>query len=525
MTPLTRPEPALAIRRERTILILATILGGIATLAVYRPDRNLPFDFLDFSEFLPLLQQGNSFVDRLLELLSYYAGQGRFNVVAYAGIAAKWELWGDNAIAWQWTRFATMWVAIFLAYRLLRRIGVSSRGAIAGCSVLPFAPVTVQAWMRLTTAEPLGVVLLLSACLLALHPYNGKYSERTIALGFAALCATTVLVKEMLVAALLLPLLLVYADSRLTPQVFGRRHRTLLVAMITSVPIAAIPVMLTAARASRDAYTAAFGTQMRPISEALGRWFLSLLPFDPGSSFPPRLTGLALVSLLVILVAGWRLHMRLPNAEHMVRPGRLLAAAMVFSLVGTVFYLPWPASNRFYSFPYLLGLVILVAVAFHAIEVWSRRAFVLACLVFGVLLSSAAADSASQTNRMAAKQLTNRAVVSRLAELHKSFDTVLAATNQREAATWQELGPTLERYGRVFGLDMPVVVNTPCAESAVLARSTPTAIVAFRSTCDGFSAPNPIVAPYRRLQFPPLVIITDSVRVDFIVPAEKLGKT
>jgi hypothetical protein len=180
--------------------------------------------------------------------------------------------------------------------------------------------------------------------------------------------------------------------------------------------------------------------------------------------------------------------------------------------------------NRFYWFPYFLSLVILVAVAFGAIEVWSRRAFAFVCLVLAVLLSSAAADSASQTNRMEARRLTNRAVVSRLAQLHQSFDTVLAATNQRQPAAWQELGPTLERYGRVFGLDMPVIINTTCAESR-RRSSMNAAIVAYRHHCVGFSAPHPVVLPYRRLRFPPLSITTDSLRIDFIVPSQsRVGK-
>jgi hypothetical protein len=507
-------------RLERPFVALATILGVIVTFAVYRPDRNLPFYFLDFSEFLPLLQQGSAFIERLAHLSSYYAGQGRFNVLAYAGIVAKWEVWGDSPVAWQWTRFATMWFAILLVYRLLRRIGVSRPAAIAGCSVLPFAPVTVDAWMRLTTTEPVGMILLLFACLLALQPYSGTYSERSIGLGFGALCAATVLLKEMLVATLLLPLLLVYADSGLTSRIPSRRHKTLLIAMAAAVPIAAIPVLLTAVNASSDAYTASFGSHIRSTSEALGMWLLSLLPFDPSSSFPVRLTGLALISLLVVIVVGWYLRLRMPNAANGFRPKRLLAATMIFSLAGTLFYLPWPASNRFYSLPYLLSLVILTAVAFGAIEAWSRRALVLASLVLGVLLSSAAADSASQTNRMAARQIIDRAAVARLAELKKSFDTVLAATNQRQPAAWQELGPTLERYGRVFGLDMPVVVNMPCAESRRLSGSMHAAIVAYRSHCDGFSAPNPIVQHFRRLRLPPMSITTDSVRIDFILPSD-----
>ena len=518
MTGETSPETTPSARRERAIVAFSAMLGGIATFLVYRPDRDLPFDFLDFSEFLPLLERGSSFFDRLRDLMAYYAGQGRFNLIAYAGIVAKWEIWGANPIAWQWVRFATMWIAIYLAYRLVRRLGIGRYAALAGCAAIPFAPSAVDACMRLTTTEPLAVVLLLLACLLALQPY-GRFSERSVGFGFAAIAVGIVILKEMLLVTLLLPLLLVYADGGLSPQLFSRRQRTLLLALVASLPLALIPILVTALSAPSDAYIVTFGSRWRPMSITVGMFFLSLLPFDPATVFPTSLTGFILVAVIGLLVVGWRLRLRMPNGFHDLSPRRLLMAAMVFPLTGTLVYMPWRPLNRFYAFPLIVGLVVISAVAFEAIAAWSRRALIAAWMIWAVVLASAAASAHSQTNRMAARQLTNRAVVSRLAELHQRFDTVLAATKQRERPSWQELGPTLERYGRVLGLDMPVVVNTLCEESRRRSLSTPgAAVITYSGHCEGFSAKDPVVFRYRRLRFPALSLTTDSLRVDFILP-------
>jgi hypothetical protein len=503
---------------------LSATLAVLATFAVYRPDRKLPFDFLDFSEFLSLLQGGGSFFDRLSEMTTYYASQGRFNVVGYALLAAKWGFWGDNTPAWQWARFVAMWVAIPLTYLLLRRVSVSRLAAIIGSAVFLFAPPAFDGWTRLTMAEPLGLVLLLAACLLALRPVDGPQGELRIGLGFAAICVCIVLLKEMLVATLLLPLLLMLALRPSSAGFRRQRLRTLLGAMIASVPIASIPVVLTAARAPRDAYTTAFGSQMRPLSDALAQWSLAIFPFDPATNFPARLTGLALLAFFAVVVTGWTIRLRMPNAEHGFQPRRLLAIALLFPLVGTLIYLPWPSWNRFYSIPFLLSGAILAAVAFDAIVTWSRRAFIAACCVWGFLLVFAAADASAQANRLAARQLTNLAVVSRLSALQASFDTVFVATDQTVPAAWQGLGPTLERYGRAFGLDMPVVVNEPCQESRTRSSANKAAIVAYGSHCPGFAATDPIVVRYRRLRISTTPLTTDSLRVDFIVPPVPRGR-
>jgi hypothetical protein len=504
-------------RRERLILTLTTVVAVLVTFAVYRPDRNVPFDFLDFSEFLPLLQEGDSYLDRLSKLVAYYATQGRFNLLGYAGIAAKWGLWGDSSPGWQWTRFFTMWVAILLTYRVLRRVGVNRVGAVMGCSMFLFAPVTFDGWMRLTTAEPLGVLLLLAGCLLALSSVSNRRTELLTGLAFAAICAGIILVKEMLVFSLVLPLLLPLVRRGIERTALRTRLRTLIVSAIASVPLAATPVVLTAMRAPRQAYTTAFGSQTRPPSDVLAQWSLAFVPFDPGNSFPARFTGIALIAFSAIVIIGWTLRVRAGDDHLQLKA--LLPISLLFPLLGTLIYLPWPAWSRFYLLPFLLSGAILTAIAFEGIDTRSRRAFYGAAFVWFVLLMAAGTDAYGQSNRLIARQLTNRAVVTRLASLHASFDTVFVATDQKVPAAWQGLGPTLERYGRAFELSMPVIINVPCQESRARAESTGAPITAYSSHCPGFAAKDPIVFRYRRLRLGPLPLTTtDSIRVDFILP-------
>jgi hypothetical protein len=126
-------------------------------------------------------------------------------------------------------------------------------------------------------------------------------------------------------------------------------------------------------------------------------------------------------------------------------------------------------------------------------------------------------------DRLAARQLANRAVVSRLAELRGSFDTVFVATDQHVPAAWQGLGPTLERYGKAFGLDMPAVVNLPCDKSRELTSTQRVAVAAYGSHCPGFAGDRPIVVQYRRLSLFELRVMADSLRVDFMVPSSLEG--
>lgn len=504
--------------RETWLVALCVGVAVLATLAVYRPDRLLPFDFVDFSEFLPLLKRGESFFGRMRELLAYYtADQGRISLVGFASFALKWELWEDFSPGWQWSRFITMWMVIVLTYHLLRRTGATRLACLAGASLFLFSPPALDGWIRLTMGEPLGAVLLLSACFVALRAQSGS-GEWRIGLAFAVWCVLLVQLKEMLAATLLLPIVLVAAGvGRTQIPRLGVRLRTLVVAAAAGTTVAGIPVLLVALRAPADAYTAEFGAKFRPPADALAHWSLGIAPFDPGSSFPPALVGAALLAFAAILVAGWRVRLRRDRAEWSLER-RLLAIGLAFPLVGTLVYLPWPSYNRFYAIPYLLGGGLLAALALSALEQASRRAAIAGYASWLVFLVFAGSDAASQSGRMSARQKLNRSVVARLAEL-RGTDTVFLATEQRAPTFWQGIGPTLQRYGQALGYSMPPIVNATCDESRRLVSARETPVLIYASLCPRMPAGEAMVVRYQRLRLPSLRPVTDSIRVDLVLPA------
>src|SRR5688572_6437476 len=80
--------------RVSLVAAVAFVLAVVVAFFMYRPDHKLPFDYLDFSEFLPILQSTDSYWERSWGLIRYYASHGRANVLPYALLSAKWELFG-----------------------------------------------------------------------------------------------------------------------------------------------------------------------------------------------------------------------------------------------------------------------------------------------------------------------------------------------------------------------------------------------------------------------------------------------
>ena len=504
------------------VCITALVIGLVITFLVYRPDRVLPFDFVDFSEFLPLLRR-DSALERLDALFDYYLGQqGRANVVAYVGLALKWELFQDYSPAWQWIRFGVMWCVIILTYRVLRRIGGTPLSSIAGATVFTFSPPAVDGWTRLTMAEPMGTVLLLAATLLALAVPREPSREIRVGLGFAVLCVVMVLLKEMMAAVLLFPIALVLAlPARLLGFPRLLRARTLVIAAVIAIPLASIPVVVTMLAARSDAYTADFGSKFRPIGDVFAQWSLGVLPFSPGTSFPPMLVGLALVSMALVLIGGWTLRLR-KSATRTDDHRLMFWVAVVFPLFGAATYLPWPSYNRFYAIPFLLGGAILASGALTELEANSKRLAMGGYAAWLMFLVFAGADALNQSNRMAERQRINRDVVVRLSAERSVTDTVFLATEQQPPTFWQGIGPTLQRYGEALGYPMPRVINARCEDSRRMASSGQHAVIFYNSLCPTTPAGVVLAARYHVMRLPSLRPIPDSIRVDIVLPSSQV---
>jgi hypothetical protein len=499
-------------RWDQTIIRTTLALAVVASFVVYRPDRNLPFDFIDFSEFLPLLESNESFWGRFSSLTSYYGGHGRLNLLGYASIAVKWDLWGSYSPGWQWARFITMWLVILMLYGMLRRLRVNMWGSLAGASLLLFSPPAIDGWTRLTMAEPIGTVLLLAGCHLALQPVDSG-SSRWRAIAFGCVCATMMLLKEMMVATLVLPVLLLaieYPGRRETRS----RIKSFFAAALVSVLLAGTPVVLTMMRATGDAYTTAFGHDLRSGGDLLANWLLGLLPLSPGTALPAYLIGLALITILALYAGGWALQLRAP---YPTRARLLLGVAIGFPLLGALTYLPWPSYNRFYSIPYLAGGAILAGVALSEFTSRSRPIRSLAIGSWVVLLFFGGADAAAQARRQAARQQINAELVRRVGATWTPSDTVLVATDQETPAAWQGIGPTLERYGKALGHAMPTIQNAPCQAARDQARGGTTGVLFFHSLCPLDAAGAGLARTYRILRLPSFRLETDSIRVDFAI--------
>ena len=508
--------PVASVQREKTILLVVSALLILTSFAVYRPDRSLPFDFVDFSEFLPLLQGENSFPGRVGDLSRYYADQGRFNPMVYASLAAKWDLWGSYTPAWQWARFATMWAIVWLSFRLLRRLGVSALGAMAGASVFLFSPPAVDGFSRLTMAEPIGTVCLLAMCHLALRQRSAATFGNTGVI-FGILAVFLVLLKEMMAATLILPLALIAGASDL-PSGDGRtRARILTISASIAVFIAGMPVLLTMMRASGDAYTTSFGQDMRSPGDLIANWMMGILPIGLGTAVPSTLLGAVLVFVLGLFVGGWVRRLR---RSFDVTQRRLLAVALAFPLIGALTYLPWPTYNRFYSIPYLMGGAILAGVAMTELVSGSRLVRNVALIGWCLLLALGAADAASQAKRQAVRQVFNAELVARVADLWSPTDTVLLAADLPAPAAWQSLGPTLRRHGEALGHDMPELVTTPCEVSRASARNGVGALF-YHSLCPVAPLGRHYSLPYRVFRVQSFGMVEDSIRVDFAVPAAR----
>jgi hypothetical protein len=424
----------------------------------------------------------------------------------------------------KWARFAVMWLVVVLTYHLLRRLAASRFASMAGASVFLFSLPAFDGWLRLTMAEPLGTILLLLACFMALRD-RATSGDGRVGLSFALVSAALILLKEMLAATLVLPLALVVTRAY-RAELSARRSRliSLVVSGAVTVALVGIPVALVALRAPGDAYTTEFGARLRPMGDVFAAWTLGIAPFGLGTTFPPPLVGIALLALVGLLVAGWTLELRRHETDR--RGTRaLLAIGVLFPLLGAAIYLPWPSYNRFYAIPFLLGGALLAAIALSALELRSKRAGLAAYCIWVVFLMFAAADAAGQSARAGVRQQIIREVVARVAGMKERIDTVFLATDQRPPTYWQGIGPTLQRYGEAVGHSMPLLMSMPCDESRRRVATGEVAVVVFSTLCPGITARDPIVSRYRRLALPSTRLRAESIRVDFVLPGSGAGRT
>jgi hypothetical protein len=493
---------------------LGAVLGLAVAFLIYRPDRSLPFDILDFSEFLPVLDGSDSFLTRARSLAEYYASQGRANLVPYVLMSLKWTWFADWSPGWQWSRFVAMAACVVLAFRLLERLGATRMGAMAGAAVLLAHPAAARGWIRLTMAEPLGTLLLLLLCLWVLPGAHTRRPSWPWA-AVVTMVPLILLTKEMLVVALALPtalLCLVDPDGRLArPSLRPAASRFFLSAGLVSAAVLA-PLVLLMIRAPGEAFTAQYGSATRSLGDTVATWLATVILFDPGRTFPPRLLGLALALLVGLLTWGWWTAIR--RAEDRATAWGLLAVGIAFPMLGAVAYIPWPAYQTFYAIPFLLGTAIVVAFAASAMESRSRPVAAGWYAGYAFLVFASLADANGQAGRAAASQKVHARLVRRVSQL-RAVDSVLVASDRVVPQRWQGLGPTLARYAAATGNAWPPTRDVSCTGvDALESSSSAMAVVFYSSLCPRARDSAPIIERYRHLDPGMLRVVDDSLRVD-----------
>lgn len=498
--------------------------GGIALgLAgfLYQPWRRVPFDIVDYSEFLPLLLQHHTMAGRLGAFTEYYGSQGRLNLLSYLLLIGKWMGFGWNTVGWQVARFAQMAGVVAGVYFLLRRLTAGRWGPAAGAALFITAGTAAPAWIRLTMGEPLGLVFLLGAAGIAVQ-YQTTRRWRLSGVMIGLLVAAALLTKEMLVGAAPFLLLLAWcfvAPGRLAMPRRSERNVWVLATTAAAGAAVLVPVAMVGLNVSSDAYSAQYGAASMSIGRLIDLLTRMVLPAR--ASYAPYLRPLLLpanVIFLGIVLVGWRVGLREPAT----RAHRMALGAIALSLpvVGAVLYLPWPQFNDFYGLPFLLGPALLLAMAVSFIENGMPRGrWIMYAGCLGLLATTAAFAQYAARAAMARREV-NREVVTAIVE-RPGLDSVVVAMPYLTTQRWQGTGPTLGRYAAALspGVAVPSVSDALCRETLPLFQrgGGRAMLVSYADGCGSFPRPTSSTRRYfTYIYWPTLSLRVDSVRVDLL---------
>lgn len=451
---------------------------GTALLAayIYQPWRDLGFDLEDFSEFQPILEDAASLTSRFRALTEYYATHGRWNVVGFAFLAAKWTLFGAEPIAWQWLRLVQMLGVAALASQLIMTLGVSRPVAWASGSLFLFSSAAAASFVRLTLGEPLALVFLLAALLLATR-YQKTRRWKLCAIGISLCVSLLLATKEVLIvcAPFVLAFGMSWRDGGFHRLNWSKRNAFLAAAVAATVVLISIPIIRVSMGNEPGSYDSAYRVDNISVAKFLVLAFYMVMPVLHSS--PPEVIPLLYpANIIVGILGGSGLVMWLRFGARQPRPLPLVSGALSLALAGAVIYAPWPRFEDFYALPFTLGVALVLPCA---VEAAGGRARANYCIALGMLLLGGlymvVAAQAAVEYGFARRGATNE-LVQTLQSLH-GLDSVLVGTTDPGLA-WHQRAGTLERAmrNRTHGAVVPSMVGVTCA-CAAENRVLPTSVV------------------------------------------------
>lgn len=508
---------------QRRNAVVLTIVIVVVAWFLYRPDRSRSFDLLDFGEFVPIVKHADTWWEQFTSLLRYnVVKSGRANVIQVFAAVAKWNWFGDWMAGWQLTRAVVMVVVFGQSIALLRRLGVSSLGAVAGASVYLVAPAAARGWIRVTVAEPFAMIVVLALALRATRFQNRNAWWQDVAL-FSAGSAFVILTKELMAPALLLPLFLAIAvkDGDVVLPTLSRRN----VALITVVGLVSVltllPLMLVFFTASPTAFASQYGSSTQSLGFLLTIWLSPFLPFNPFSQVPNAMWVTAMISAVVTIAAGWWLVVHDENDTRTAQ-GLFLAAAL-FPLLGALAYAGWPSYEERYAYPYLIGPAFILGISLSKLERVSLRGKLAGMFCWLIMFILGAADASASASRSDAAQRTVDGVISTVAA-SSEVDSVFVATDFTPVPAWTGLGPTLYRLAEATDRPWAATRDIRCLEIEAALTRTRVAIVAFPAHCaTPVPATHRIATAYRFIDWRRWELGLDSVKAGIVVTPRRIG--
>lgn len=487
--------------------IVASLL--LAAWLLYRPEIARPFDYVDFPDNILILKAHTGFLDRFQALMAAYQGHGRWSPVTMSLLAAQWSWFEWWTPGWQLLRFTLLGGATGLTYWLCRRLGLSASGASVGAALLVVSPPAVTGWIRLSTAEPVGLLFVLIASILALSP-----SSRGTSWSMAIMLLLLMWTKEIMTASFLLPILLATVVApRLGSgrDASAERQFTRLVPCIVVFILGALPILATYLNAPVGAFATRYGNSSASIGDVIGATLTALLPFAPIANGNAMPLLIAVSSLLLLLLAGWY-HTLLRRAPFR---REILLLGIALPVTGAVIYAPWPDYLLVYALPFLLAGVLVIGRAVSSLAASTLPSRTVAVTCVGVVLSTSTAQAFNDASRTRALHMAVATTVRQVAGI-PGIDTVLVAVAAEQFDARGNFGSRFWLYARAIDLRWPMIRDVPC-DSVDRKPEAGTLLLRVNAMCEGArSWTDTITIPHRRFDWPNPIPRYDELRVDIL---------